>query len=86
MPRPQFPHKCAPGGTRTPNRPGRNRLLYPLSYERLGPILPKRHEPHQLGMGRPHSLLVPGRLLGRDVGGPLDELEVIVGVSRRDKP
>ncbi len=24
----------APGGTRTPNRPGRNRLLYPLSYGR----------------------------------------------------
>ncbi len=26
---------CAPGGTRTPNRQGRNLLLYPLSYERL---------------------------------------------------
>jgi hypothetical protein len=27
----------APGGTRTPNQPGRNRLLYPLSYGRLAP-------------------------------------------------
>jgi len=27
-------HKSAPGGNRTPNRPGRNRLLYPLSYGR----------------------------------------------------
>jgi hypothetical protein len=30
---------CAPGGTRTPNRPGRNRLLYPLSYEREAGIV-----------------------------------------------
>ena len=30
----KLPHECAPGGTRTPNRPGRNRLLYPLSYGR----------------------------------------------------
>ena len=28
-------HESAPGGTRTPNRPGRNRLLYPLSYGRM---------------------------------------------------
>ncbi len=26
---------CAPERTRTPNQPGRNRLLYPLSYGRL---------------------------------------------------
>ena len=30
---------CAPGGTRTPNRPGRNRLLYPLSYGRRKVVL-----------------------------------------------
>jgi len=29
------PCVCAPGRTRTLNRPGRNRLLYPLSYGRL---------------------------------------------------
>ena len=27
-------HTSAPGGTRTPNQPGRNRRLYPLSYGR----------------------------------------------------
>jgi hypothetical protein len=32
--------RCAPGGTRTPNQPGRNRLLYPLSYGR-GEGVPK---------------------------------------------
>jgi hypothetical protein len=27
---------CAPGGIRTPNLPGRNRMLCPLSYRRVG--------------------------------------------------
>ena len=31
-----FHHESAPGGTRTPNRQGRNLLLYPLSYGRIG--------------------------------------------------
>lgn len=33
----------APGRTRTLNRPGRNRLLYPLSYGRQGISIPKSH-------------------------------------------
>jgi hypothetical protein len=32
----------APGGTRTPNQPGRNRMLYPLSYK--GVVHPGRVE------------------------------------------
>ena len=39
-PRPVRGLRCAPGGIRTPNRPGRNRLLYPLSYGRRRPVCP----------------------------------------------
>ncbi|MDQ1306125.1 MAG: hypothetical protein QG671_1957, partial [Actinomycetota bacterium] len=35
-------HKSAPGRIRTCNRPGRNRLLYPLSYGRLR-VMPASH-------------------------------------------
>ncbi len=42
----RFRGGSAPGGIRTPNRPGRNRLLYPLSYGRLdAPILAGGHSP-----------------------------------------
>ena len=46
-------HRSAPGGIRTPNRPGRNRLLYPLSYGRRSRVTPRADTPILAGVSRP---------------------------------
>jgi hypothetical protein len=46
------PAAGAPGGSRTPNLLIRSQMLYPLSYRRRGPMLPRapRGKPHRIAL------------------------------------